>query len=151
MIYTARPVASGTLSYKERSLLMNELATLVYTPKRPYSLENMLSIYGQIQELFILLTDSEYLLAWPRLSIAGRKRLKYTLYLLRLTTSAPPPKFGETWTMFLQIKPNFGDMFAAWTRKRETFGAGFYLYLGTRRGMRLYAEHRFVNLIWGIE
>lgn len=36
-------------------------------------------------------------------------------------------------------------------KKRVTFGAGYYLYLGTRRGMRLYSEHRFVNLIWGIE
>ena len=35
--------------------------------------------------------------------------------------------------------------------KREEFGPGFYLYLGTRRGMALYAEHSFVNLIWGLE
>jgi hypothetical protein len=34
---------------------------------------------------------------------------------------------------------------------QERFGPGFYLYLGTRRGMKMFVEHRFVNLIWGLE
>jgi hypothetical protein len=136
-------------AHKDRSLLMNESATLVYTPTRPASLDTMLYMYGMLQELFILLTDSEYLLEWPRLSL-GRKRFKYTIYFLRLRNSSSPPSV-DTWTNFLQIERDFGDMFSAWITKRETFGSGFYLYLGTRRGMRLYPEHRFVNLIWGIE
>jgi hypothetical protein len=49
------------------------------------------------------------------------------------------------------LQASFGAIFSLWRRKRQIFGAGFYLYLGTRRGMRLYADHRFVNLIWGIE
>src|ERR1700746_508390 len=55
------------------------------------------------------------------------------------------------WAHFPQIQQNFGDIYTTWKAKRETFGAGFYLYLATRRGMRLYPEHRFTNLIWGIE
>ncbi len=38
-----------------------------------------------------------------------------------------------------------------WMKKREEFGPGFYLYLGIRRNWRLYTEHLFVNLIWGLE
>ena len=38
-----------------------------------------------------------------------------------------------------------------WRELREHSGPGVYLYLGTKRGMSLYSEHRFVNLIWGIE
>ena len=49
------------------------------------------------------------------------------------------------------MRDAFGDIWSNWKRKREEFGPGFYLYLGTRRGLSLYPEHRFVNLIWGIE
>jgi hypothetical protein len=49
------------------------------------------------------------------------------------------------------MQETFGHIVSAWRRKREQFGPGFYLYLGVRRGMQLYPEHRFVNLIWGIE
>ncbi len=41
----------------------------------------------------------------------------------------------------------FGDIWSDWKKKREAFGPGFYLYLGTHRGViRLYIENRFVNL-----
>jgi hypothetical protein len=36
-------------------------------------------------------------------------------------------------------------------KKRERLGPGFYLYLGTRRGVELYIENRFVTLITGLE
>ncbi|MDA9393123.1 hypothetical protein WN73_21680 [Bradyrhizobium sp. CCBAU 45394] len=49
------------------------------------------------------------------------------------------------------MRDAFGDIWSNWKQKREEFGPGFYLYLGTRRGLSLYPEHRFVNLIWGIE
>ena len=54
-------------------------------------------------------------------------------------------------THFPKVRDTFGDIWSNWKRKREEFGPGFYLYLGTRRGMSLYPEHRFVNLIWGVE
>jgi Apea-like HEPN len=36
-------------------------------------------------------------------------------------------------------------------KKRETIGAGFYLYLGVRRGEQNYIENTFVTLITGFE
>ena len=36
-------------------------------------------------------------------------------------------------------------------KKRDAFGPGFYLYLGTRRGIKLDIENRFVNLVFGLE
>ena len=38
-----------------------------------------------------------------------------------------------------------------WMKTREEFGPGFYLYLEIRRNWRVYTEHLFVNLIWGLE
>ena len=45
----------------------------------------------------------------------------------------------------------FGAIWSRWKAMRDEFGPGFYLYLGLRRGMAMYIEHRFVNLIWGLE
>jgi hypothetical protein len=57
------------------------------------------------------------------------------------------------WTIFPQTRDTFGTLYSNWRRKRRQYGPGFYLYLGALRdrGASMYIEHRFVNLIWGIE
>jgi hypothetical protein len=102
-----------------------------------------------LQDFFILLTDSEYNLSWPRVAITRTHR--YTLYFRRTKNTASPPRFHECLTNFIRVKDDFGTLFSGWRAKREIFGSGFYLYLATRRGMQLYAEHEFVMLMWGIE
>ena len=54
-------------------------------------------------------------------------------------------------TNLVQLRERFGDIWSDWKKKREAFGPGFYLYLGTRRGVRLYIENQFVNLVFGLE
>ncbi len=55
------------------------------------------------------------------------------------------------WTRLWDIEAEFGSIFTSWIEARERYGPGYYLYLGTRRGQKLYEEHRLVNLVWGLE
>jgi len=104
----------------------------------------------ETQDFLILLSESDYQLDWPLLSIDPDEPF-YTLYFGRRETAVQPPRSHECWMHFPELKEIFGELFSTWRNKRHAFGPAFYLYLGTRRGASLYVEHRFVNLIWGLE
>ncbi|WP_416047947.1 HEPN domain-containing protein [Cupriavidus basilensis] len=133
---------------RSHTLTLVESATISYAPTDRLSLSDMQSEYSMMQDLFILLTGCEYALDWPRLKVG---KTYYDLYFPRHRSSAEPPAWSDSWTNFVELQGCFGEVFSAWRRKRNEFGPGFYLYLGTRRGLKLYIEHRFVNLIWGLE
>ncbi|WP_146014098.1 ApeA N-terminal domain 1-containing protein [Trinickia dabaoshanensis] len=151
-ILTIRYDISGPFpsQYSRRSheLTLIECASINFSPKNMLPLTEMRTEYGRMQDLFILLTGSEYSLAWPRLK-AGKDT--FDLYFHGHGRSSKAPTWDDCWTNFVQLRERFGEIFSLWRRKHNDFGPGFYLYLGTRRGMKLYVEHRFVNLIWGIE
>jgi hypothetical protein len=132
------------------NLAMNEEVSICYTPNKSILLEEVQTLYGLIEDLFILLTDSNYGLDWPQLSYETAKG-DCQFYFSRQPSDATKPSWAECWTNFPQLRDNFGLIFSNWKNKRDLFGPGFYLYLGTRRSIKLYIEHRFVNLIWGIE
>jgi hypothetical protein len=119
----------------------------------PKDIESTVSEYRQIEDFLILLTGSDYTPEdWPIFEIGAVKSPKrYRAYFFRLKSSANPPSLFDCWTHFLGVAAQFGALFDQWRIKREHYGPGFYLFLGTKRGMKLYAEHRFVNLIWGLE
>lgn len=156
------PLDEGTLSieydisgpyfgkHSTHNLTLSEEASICYTPKQSSSLEEMRTLYGLIEDLFILLTDSNYNLDWPMLS-HEQGDAEYQFYFPRSRNTAIAPRWHECLTNFIQLHKNFGQIFSSWKKKHQVLGPGFYLYLGTRRGIDLYAEHRFVNLIWGIE
>jgi hypothetical protein len=160
----AYTVASGKLAlnyhiygpylgkHRGSKLELNETVSLARSLKKPATLENMRMEFGLFEDLFVLLTDSEYPLKWPTIHVKdGKTKWAYKWYFLRLRPDAEPPKYHECPTNFIQLRAKFGDVVSAWLNKREKFGPGFYLYLAVRRGMKLYPEHRFVNLIWGLE
>lgn len=131
-------------------LVLAESASISYSFKESILLDDIKAQYGLMEDLFILLTDSDYCFDWPLLTDDTDGK-NYRLYFLRNRSSAIAPDWHECPTNFVQLREHFGKIFSTWKRKREMFGPGFYLYLGTRRGILLYQEHRFVNLIWGIE
>jgi hypothetical protein len=132
-------------------LSIKETASLTYRRKTPLSLDKMKELYGLVEDLFILLTDSEYCLEWPSLLLDSGTKCRWYFTRLRSAESTSPPRRHESWTNFVQLRDTFGVIWLNWITKRQDFGPGFYLYLGTRRGVKLYPEHHFVNLIWGIE
>lgn len=139
---------AGKLQRRMDKLSLTESVTLRFKPDRAYTLSEMRDEYARFQELFILLTGSTFSLEWPRLSI-GKMACHY--YYEGFERSTKAPKWDECWVNYMQVRSSFGSIVAALRRKREEFGPGFYLYLGIRRGVKMYVEHRFVNLIWGLE
>jgi hypothetical protein len=128
---------------------LKEIVRLRLTTKPKFTLSQAQTEFGILQDFLILMTDSSFNLDWPTVAVTNRKR--YNLYFHRVTNTASAPRMHETLTNFLQVKENLGALFDAWRTKREVFGSGFYLYLGTRRGMDIYTEHQFIMLIWGLE
>jgi hypothetical protein len=128
---------------------LNEAITLRFRREKKVLIEEAQADYRILQDLLTLLTDSTYNLDWPTVAVTNQHQ--YTLYFQRFINTASAPRYHECLTNFLQIKESFGEILGTWRAKRESFGPGFYLYLGTRRGMQLYSEHRFIMLIWGIE
>lgn len=144
-------VLAPFMSQKHMSeITLKERASIVLSLRRGVSLDEMKKQFCLTEDLLILLSGSDYCLDWPLVSISPKQQA-HRFYFLRHRSGAAAPAFHECWTNFVQLRECFGEIFAAWRTKRDIYGPGFYLYLGTRRGMKLYPEHRFVNLIWGIE
>lgn len=131
-------------------LTLTELVTFKIRPRRRLSLDECLTYHQRAEEFIILLTDYERSLDWPVLVGADGKQ-RATLYFRRYRSENKAPGANECLTNFRRIAPAFGELFARFIEKREEFGPGFYLYLGTRRGIAMFVEHRFINYIWGLE
>jgi hypothetical protein len=108
--------------------------------------------FGLIEEFLAILTGTYYSLDWPLISLkVGSKAETYTLYFWRNLERSMIPEISNLWTTFPQIRDTFGTLYSNWRKKRREYGSGFYLYLAALRSTPMYIEHRFVNLIWGIE
>jgi ApeA N-terminal domain 1 len=134
----------------DNKLNLVETATINLKLKEKMTLEDSQTFFQRIEELILLLTSYDRSLDWPTIILAkGGQHAKN--YFFRSRVEAKPPSAHECLINFPKIAFSFGNLFAALVSKREEFGPGFYLYLGTRRGMKMFLEHRFVNLIWGLE
>lgn len=118
--------------------------------EKPISLEKARRIYTDIEDLLVLMTNQELGLEWPEVTIVDADQFG-TLYASRLRPIGGEVSFITCWVTFPDIAQNFGAIFETWLTMKERYGAAFHLYLGTRRGRDLYVEHRFINLIWGLE
>lgn len=114
--------------------------------------EAMRQEFVHIEEFLAILTGTYYSLDWPLISLKiGSKDETYTLYFWRNMERSRTPEISNLWTTFPQIRDTFGTLYSNWRKKRREYGPGFYLYLAALRNTPMYIEHRFVNLIWGIE
>jgi hypothetical protein len=143
---------AGSIPYGTRAdeIALKERASVRMSLANKETLEQWRDRFRLLEDLLILLIDTEYRLQWPTLILDEKIRARW--YFARFKSdAAEPPERHKCVTFFPHLRDRFGDIWTNWKKKREEFGPGFYLYLGTRRGLSLYAEHRFVNLIWGIE
>ena len=144
-----RPYFSRFVVHK---ITITERASLIFVPKVPIKLEDMRKQLRSFEDIFIILTNSEYNFLWPTVTLVfDEKTVRCEWYSYRKRSLEEAPRRHECLTNFIQLRDNFGRIVSQWIKKREQFGPGFYLYLAVRRGMKFYPEHRFVNLIWGIE
>lgn len=132
---------------------VNEEFSLTYLPGKKASVKSLRKVYLSISDLFLVLTNSDYSMEWPfiRLGRDVKSFHKYKAFFPRPRSTAASPMRHDCWLTFPAIREDFASLFQQWHRKRDELGPGMSLYLGTRRGVELYVEHRFVNLIWGLE
>ena len=128
----------------------SEEAFIIYTPRSQMTLDEVRDITRQIEDLLVLLTDCERSLGFPRIRVNIADDWCQVSYE---TLQRPEKEISRSdlWTLFPELSPDFGVIADAWFNKSAAFGPGFHLYLGNRRGMQLYVEHRFASLVWGLE
>jgi ApeA N-terminal domain 1 len=137
---------------KSREVTFLQEDWLDYSPTVPATPEEMSQEFSNLEEFLAILTGVYYHLDWPILiSGEGANASSYTLYFWRNFDNSPSLELRDIWTIYPQIREHFGSLYSSWKKKRPEYGPGFYLYLGTLRSSAMYAEHRFVNLIWGLE
>lgn len=138
---------------KNHVINITEKVSFKYLSKAKKTSSELKKYFSSITDFFLVLTGSDYNMEWPFLTIGrtASSTKSYRFYFLRSRNSAAPPTRHNCLLTFPAIREEFGHLFQQWQIKREELGPGMSLYLGTRRGVELYVEHRFVNLIWGLE
>jgi hypothetical protein len=123
---------------------------LIYTPQSRITLNEVRDIAQKIEDLLVLLTDCERSLGFPQIRVNTADDWCQVSYE---TLQRPEREISRSdlWTLFPELSPDFGVIANAWFSKSVDFGPGFHLYLGNRRGVQLYVEHRFASLVWGLE
>ncbi len=125
---------------------------LVYTPASPLPSKDLIEWYLALQDLILILTNCTLSLKWPKFILSYEDEdLLVEYYFRRHKPIDSKITWHETLLPFPRIRKTFGEMINKWLLARKSLGPGISLYLGTRRNIKLYAEHRFVNLVWGLE
>jgi hypothetical protein len=141
---------SGRAEELSASVRLDQQAYLTYTPRQPVTLDGVQELSTRFEDLLILLTNCERGCGQPQVKIK-RQRGWATIYFTRLPQSSENVTAVGSWATLRQVEPIFGKIVDAWFAKHEEYGPAFHLYLGCRRGARMYLEHGFVNLVWGLE
>jgi hypothetical protein len=129
-------------------LTWSQSAFLRFRPDKAMGMEAVIEWHRWLQDLMMLLTDSDYRLKWPEVRWG---KLNCTLYFQWLDSKAERPRLNECPTYFPKLRDNFGTLFESWLVVRDKYGPGVYNYLGTRRGKQMYTENQFIMLVSGLE
>jgi hypothetical protein len=118
---------------------------------KPHDIKTIQTDHQLLEDLFLLLTGTAFQLAWP--VIRTTKNTSHTLYFWKTLsdTEQKPPKYFECVTNYLQLRDGLGSVWSRWKKLREELGPAIYLFLGASKLRKMYIEHRFVNLVWGLE
>jgi len=105
----------------------------------------------RVEDLLVLMADHDKRLDYGLLRrTRGGKPVE--LYFSRAgRENAANLEWHKAWVLFEACRGEFGEIVRSWLSNYETYGAGFHLYLGNRRGQAMYPEHRFASLMWGLE
>jgi hypothetical protein len=142
----------GEGKWLDRNISLSESASLVYDPKVDLTLLQMRQKARELEDLLLVLTNSDYILSWPNISISvGDDNRWFEWYYFRRRSAVDAPRAHERMTNFSKLEDIVGTIVSNWLRKRQGVGPGFYLYLGLRRSAPSYIENRFVTLITALE
>lgn len=135
-----------------REIVFRQYDWLEYVRKQRTTPEALRQEFNHLEEFLAVLTGTYYSLDWPQISMTiNGKPETFRLYFWRNIEKDKSLETFTLWTTFRQTRDVFGTLYLNWKKKRRKYGPGVYLYLGELRNRPMYIEHRFVNLIWGIE
>ena len=149
LIFDIEVDAAGMLGTHAYSLKQTAYAKLNLNTAN--TLNDLALQFRTFEDLLKLLTGSDYELDWPFMDLPDGSRCRWYFLRMKNKEAVEAPSHYNTITTFPELRDTFGAIWSRWKAMRDEFGPGFYLYLGLRRGMAMYIEHRFVNLIWGLE
>jgi hypothetical protein len=149
LIFDIEVDAAGMLGTHAYSLKQTAYAKLNLNTEN--SLNDLALQFRMLEDLLKLLTGSDYELDWPFIDLPDGSRCRWYFLRMKNKEAVEAPSHYNTITAFPELRDRFGAIWSRWKAMQDEFGPGFYLYLGLRRGMAMYIEHRFVNLIWGLE
>jgi hypothetical protein len=132
------------------SLSINESVSIIYNTDTEKTIGDMINLHRSIEDFFFLLTDYGNSLDWPKLSLT-KKSTPFTCYYTRRNNTTESFEWQRSPTNFILINEYFGTLLDNWKIKRAAYSSAFDLFLGAKSGAQIYVEHRFVNLIWGLE
>jgi hypothetical protein len=138
--------------YPQRDAQFTQHYYLVFRPDSPSDISSLRYTYTSLEELLAVFIGSYCRLSWPILVSEEEPFDAWDiLYFYRGTPTPHPVNRYSIWVPFKKINNIFGDLLRNWINGSESFGAGYYLYVSALRNPHQYSEHRFVNLIWGVE
>jgi hypothetical protein len=121
-----------------------------FTFKKNCSLDEIIKHHKRFEDLLIILSNIEHDLAWPIVS-TFRKSQGATLYFRRDRRKDVKIDRHECWIALPQIIASFESILGKWEEKSDLLGPGIFMYSSTRRGIKLFIENEFNNLIVGLE
>lgn len=141
----------GTEQYRHE-LHIEETAHFEYRARKNLTFNQITNQVSGFSDLLVILSGSSRSLDWPWLYVGrGKRKLSYQHFYSSTRNSSPAPKPFDYWIVFPSIADKFGDLLSRWEKANDELGTGVQLYVGTVKSDALHLEHKFVNLIWGIE
>lgn len=135
-----------------RKLTVEEYAELEYAFKCDVDLSSIQRRIHTVSSLLVLFSGSSRSLEWPKVYIGrGSSRAKYSYYSGSTRLQSRPIKPFDCWVRFPQISEALGSLLESWDDAQIELGSGLQFLIGTLMSSSLHLEHRFANLVWGME
>jgi hypothetical protein len=133
-----------------RSITYKSSGHFDFAFKKYMTIDDILRQHKRFEDLLILLSNFEQDIAWPVVSVSKTSH-KAKLYYRRMRRPGVDVEQLKCWVAFPHIIGSFDLILRLWDEKSASLGAGIFMYTGTRRGVKLFEENRFTNLIVGLE
>lgn len=136
------------ISNFSRSSNIKQETFLESEPKERQTLEAVREDFHLLEDLFLLLSDSDVELPWPTVRYENEAG---TYFFERRRTHPQKVEVINSWAALAGLGDIFAKLLVNLKAQQDILGPGLYLYLGIRRGTGLYLENKFSTAIFGLE
>ncbi|KUO97737.1 hypothetical protein AR276_21270 [Stenotrophomonas maltophilia] len=137
-------------SYDSTSVDVSLKSQLVLRLSAHASLDQIRDYFRGFEDLILLLSNSSRSLPWPVAKSASVDGL-VRIYYARANQNSAVFNRHQCWLSLARLGEDFGAVVNRWFERRRELGPGLHLFLGMRRPRPMYIEHKFANLVWGLE